>query len=114
MSPPEARLWLCLKRLRGEGFHFRRQHPVRGYYLDFVCLSRALAVEVDGQGHDPERDRRRDAVMAKEGLRTLRIPAHEVRDNLNGVLQAVRAALLEAAPTRPLRGHPPRSGRETT
>ena len=36
MTPPEARMWANLKRLRGEGFHFRRQAPFKGYYLDFV------------------------------------------------------------------------------
>jgi hypothetical protein len=37
MTPPEIRLWLALRRLRSEGFHFRRQVPIRGYFLDFVC-----------------------------------------------------------------------------
>ena len=112
MSPPEARLWASLKLLRKQGFHFRRQHPLRGYFLDFVCLSRGLIVEVDGAGHQhtADWDRRRDAAMAELGLKTLRIPASSVRDHLHDVLDFIVRELEAAAPTRPLRGHPPRSG----
>ena len=111
MSPPEARLWIPLRRLREKGFHFRRQHPMLGYFLDFVCLDRRLIVEVDGAGHDQQWDRRRDAAFAREGFRTLRFDNAAVRDNLPDVVDAISAALNAAPPTRPLRGHPP-SARE--
>ncbi|MFJ6023286.1 endonuclease domain-containing protein [Brevundimonas sp. NPDC092305] len=110
MSPPEARLWVVLRRLRTQGYHFRRQHPLFGYYLDFVCLDRRLIIEVDGAGHDEERDRRRDAVTASAGFRTMRFDNASIRDNLEGVLEGILAVLEAAAPTRPLRGHPPRGG----
>ena len=112
MSPPEARLWLALRRLRARGFHFRRQRPMFGYYPDFVCLDRRLIVEVDGAGHDwrIEHDRRRDAVFARHGFTTLRYDNASVRDNLDGVLAGIVARLEAAAPTRPLRGHPPPQG----
>lgn len=113
MSAPEARMWGALRRLRARGFHFRRQHPMLGYYLDFVCLTRGIVVEVDGAGHAAEWDRRRDAALARAGFRTLRYDNASVRDNLDGVLQAVIEALSAAAPTRPLRGHPPPRGRES-
>jgi very-short-patch-repair endonuclease len=112
MNPPEARLWLALRRLRAQGFHFRRQHPLLGYYLDFVCLSRGLAIEVDGGSHEgrSDWDRRRDAALLQVGLKTLRIPALDVRDRLPDVMDFILRQLEAAAPTRPLRGHPPRSG----
>ena len=112
MSPPEARLWACLKLLRREGFHFRRQHPLRGYFLDFVCLSRGIVVEVDGASHEHtvEWDRRRDAAMVDLGLKTLRISATSIRDRLPDVVDFIVRELTAAAPTRPLRGHPPRAG----
>ena len=46
MTEPEVILWSRLKRLRAEGFHIRRQAPFRGYYLDFVCFERRVAIEV--------------------------------------------------------------------
>lgn len=97
MTPPEIRLWLALRRLRADGFHFRRQAPFRGYFLDFVCHGRRLVIEVDGQTHayPLDHDRLRDAVLAREGYRTLRLGNADIRDNLDGVMAGVRAALAE-------------------
>ena len=115
MTPAEARLWVALRALRTEGLHFRRQAPFRGYYLDFLCWARGVVVEVDGGSHLAEdrvrKDRVRDAVLAREGLRTLRYDNLTVRDRLGDVVDEVRVACL-AAPTRsPLRSdHPPPQG----
>ncbi len=113
LTPPEARLWVQLKLLRAQGFHFRRQAPFRGYYLDFVCFDRRLVIEVDGVTHTAEaranRDRVRDAVLAGEGFTTLRFDNAAVRDDLDGVLGGIMGAL-EALPTRSLRDHPPHEG----
>ena len=115
MTPPEARLWVGLKALRREGYHFRRQAPVRGYFLDFVCFSRRLIIEVDGASHETEdrarEDRIRDAVFAQEGFRTLRFDNAMVRDNLGDVMEYVRRALGEHPTRSPLRSdHPPHDG----
>jgi len=118
LTPAEARLWLRLRNLRSEGLHFRRQHPERGYILDFVCLDRRLIVEIDGASHETEdrarKDRVRDAVIGREGFITLRFTNLEVRDEVERVMDAVRSGCL-ALPTRSsLRAdHPPLSGRET-
>jgi len=115
LTPAEARLWIRLRALRHEGLHFRRQHPERGYILDFVCLDRMLVVEVDGASHaEPDRarkDRVRDVVLAREGFHTLRIPNEVVRDRVEEIVEEVRMRCL-ARPTRlSLRdSHPPRSG----
>ena len=113
LTPPEARLWVQLKLLRTQGFHFRRQAPFRGYYLDFVCFDRRLVIEVDGVTHTVEaranRDKMRDAVLAGEGFTTLRFDNAAVRDDLDGVMGGIMGAL-EAPPTRSLRDHPPHEG----
>jgi very-short-patch-repair endonuclease len=99
MTPPEARLWLGLKALRREGYHFRRQAPVRGYFLDFVCFSHRLIVEVDGASHEQEdrsrHDRTRDAVFAAEGFRTLRFDNAMIRDSLGDVVELIRQTLVD-------------------
>lgn len=114
MTPPEARLWIALRPLRREGYHFRRQAPLRGYYLDFVCFRCRLIVEVDGATHlaRARHDAVRDAVFAREGFRTLRFLNAEVRDDLDRVIREIRAALEAAVPTRPaLRAsRPPHEG----
>jgi very-short-patch-repair endonuclease len=99
MTPPERRLWNALK-LRPHGFKFRKQHEHGPYYLDFFCYEAALAVEVDGLAHElgsnPQRDERRDEWLASRGIRTLRVRATDVRDNLEGVV----AYILEAGRQR--------------
>ncbi|HRJ64010.1 endonuclease domain-containing protein [Brevundimonas sp. UBA2416] len=110
MTPPELRLWKSLRRLRAEGRHFRRQTPFRGYFLDFVCHRSRLVVEVDGRMHEHrvEHDRTRDAVLLREGYRTLRFSNEAVRDHLDWVMERIRTELGagvphpgSAAPRRP-------------
>ena len=115
ITPPEARLWLGLKALRHEGYHFRQQAPVRGYFLDFVYFSHRLIIEVDGASHETEdraqKDRIRDAVFAQEGFRTLRFDNAMIRDNLGDVVEFVRQKLVEHPTRSTLRAdHPPHEG----
>ena len=80
-------------RKKNLGLHFRRQHPIGPYILDFYCDTAKLAVEVDGLGHlgRVEQDERRDRWLLAEGVRTLRIRAVDVRDNIDGVIETIRA-----------------------
>ena len=88
MGEPEVLLWSRLKRLRERGFHIRRQAPFRGYYLDFLCFSRRLVIEVDGSQHGEDRQAERDAVcdviLRRHGLRVVRFWASDVRRDLDG------------------------------
>jgi len=92
LTPPERRLWNVLKQ-RPDGFKFRKQHEHGPFYLDFFCYEAAVAVEVDGLAHElgtnPERDERRDAWLAGRGIRTIRVRAIDVRDNLEGVVDYI-------------------------
>ncbi|HSQ62696.1 MAG TPA: endonuclease domain-containing protein [Polyangiaceae bacterium] len=92
----EARLWHMLRRNR-QGAHFRRQHPVGPFYVDFICLTRGLVIEIDGAVHDdPDvafADARRQEALEALGLRVLRFSAGEVERDLGGVLWRIRAAL---------------------
>jgi very-short-patch-repair endonuclease len=96
MTPPEARLWRCLRANQFRGLKFRRQHPVGPYILDFYCAGGRLAVEVDGSVHDiPERaahDRRRTRWLATQGIKVIRLRATDVRDELDGVLSFIGEA----------------------
>jgi very-short-patch-repair endonuclease len=101
MSGPEAALWSRLKRLRERGFHIRRQFPFRGYYLDFVCFSRRLVIEIDGRQHGDEAQAEhaavRDRILERQGFRMLRVWTPEAGADLDGVMDRIVAAL-EAAP----------------
>jgi very-short-patch-repair endonuclease len=100
MTEPEIILWSRLKRLRAEGFHIRRQAPFRGYFLDFVCFERRVVIEIDGGHHSEQQQARhdeiRDAVLSREGFQVLRFWNSAVRQNLDGVMYSIRAALVEA------------------
>jgi len=62
MTAPERALWSLLRR-KHLGLHFRRQHPIGPFVLDFYCASARLCVEIDGPAHADrgEADARRTA-----------------------------------------------------
>jgi very-short-patch-repair endonuclease len=99
MTEPEVWLWARLKRLHADGYHFRRQRPFKGYFLDFVCIDRRLVVELDGGQHNEprqaEHDRVRDAVLARAGYLVLRFPNSAVRTNIDEVMHNMRLAFEE-------------------
>ncbi|UYY60271.1 endonuclease domain-containing protein [Sphingomonas sp. S2-65] len=92
MSLPEVLLWQELRKRPG-GMRFRHQHPAGPYVLDFFCPKHRLAVEVDGAAHGcgdrPERDGVRDAWLAAQGVRVVRVSASEVLGNLEGVVRYI-------------------------
>jgi very-short-patch-repair endonuclease len=106
LTPPEARLWVRLRRRSLSDLRFRRQHPVGPYILDFYCAAARLAVEVDGEVHgqadQAERDVRRDAWLAGRGVRVIRLRAEDVRVQLDDVLEfIVREATGRLTPASP-------------
>jgi len=106
-NPTDAELALW-RRLRGtqiEGCKFRRQHPFLDYVLDFVCLEKALVVEVDGGQHqDSESDKLRDQRLIAAGFRVLRFWNNDVLLQMDAVAEAIRDALL--SPPHPHPGPP--------
>lgn len=90
LSLPEKLLWV---RIRRSELHFRRQHPIGNYVLDFYCPTAKLAVEVDGQAHDfgdrPQRDDRRANWLKAQGIDVLRIAAKEVLRDPDEIAEAV-------------------------
>src|SRR5438034_8392082 len=96
-TAPERILWRHLRNRNFAGHKFRRQHPLYCYILDFYCPSAKLAIELDGGGHNYFVGRGRDqtlaALLARHGIFVLRFWNHEVRKELDSVLQAIWFAL---------------------
>ena len=109
MSKPELNLWRALRRGGLDGHKFRRQHPIGRYVLDFYCAALRLAVEVDSYAHcvgsRPRRDLARDQWLLAQGVRTLRIPAHEVMACVDDTLSTIREHIAHLPP--PDAAHPP-------
>ena len=94
---PEAKLWDALRGRQLEGFKFRRQVPLKGYILDFVCFDAKVIVEVDGWQHaDSKHDHRRDAAFEANGFRILRFWNEEVLTNIDGVCLTILSELRNA------------------
>ena len=106
MTNAEVRLWQRLRGEQLEGYRFRRQVPLGPYVADFACLKARLVIEVDGgqHGEEVERDERRTAWLGGRDFRVLRFWNIDVLQQTDGVLESIRAALLEPPP------HPPRRG----
>lgn len=117
MSPPEVLLW---ERLRGKraGLKFRRQHPIGPYVVDFYCAEYRTAVEVDGEAHDrgiaPTRDLERDAFIAENGVKLIRIAASHVLADPDAIADALVALVAPPLPHLPeaANGPPPRAGED--
>ncbi|HEY4068707.1 MAG TPA: endonuclease domain-containing protein [Burkholderiaceae bacterium] len=110
MTDAERRLWSRL-RLEQLGVKFRRQHPLGSYVLDFVCLDRKLAIEIDGSQHLDEQayDDRRTQWLRSQGYAVLRLWANEVLSETDAVVVSIVERL--AAPPAPTPALPQR-GRE--
>ena len=80
MTPAEKAMWELLRKQRRLGFHFRRQHPMARFIVDFCCTRAKLCIEVDGGVHDEqrERDQERTAWLESMGYRVVRFANHEV------------------------------------
>jgi very-short-patch-repair endonuclease len=93
----EALMWRRLRGTRLLEFKFKRQQPIGGYIVDFVCFERRLVIEIDGGQHadDVEADRARSNWLESEGFRVLRFWNNEVLQSTDDVLESIVRALDE-------------------
>jgi very-short-patch-repair endonuclease len=93
----EKRLWGALRRRQIDGLRFRRQHPIGRFIVDFCCVEKQLVIEVDGGVHQftGDYDATRQESLEACGYRVLRFTNEQIRENLDGVVEAIRMALAE-------------------
>ena len=96
-TEPEKRLWRALSNGQMQGHKFRRQAVIGPYIADFLCPAKALVVEVDGDTHEVEADRKRDAELGERGFKVLHVTNRDVMDSLDGVLRFILDALEQAS-----------------
>jgi len=99
MTPAERALWQRLRGNKLDGWHFRRQHPVGGFVVDFFCAKANLVIEVDGPIHLGQReyDAERTRLLSEmKGYRVLRFTNEQVMNDMEEVIAAIRKALQEA------------------
>ena len=90
MTDAERLVWSHL-RAGKYGAKFRRQEPILGYTVDFVCHRLRLVIEIDGGQHDSGRDRDalRTAALNTAGYRVIRFWNGDVFTALEGVMDAI-------------------------
>ncbi|MEX1205842.1 MAG: endonuclease domain-containing protein [Dongiaceae bacterium] len=106
-APTDAEkvLWSRLRRGQINGCHFRRQHPVPPYVVDFACAGARLAIEADGGQHaESATDKRRTAYLQSRGWRVLRFWNNDILRNTDGVVATIMATLDPHPNPPPLRG----------
>ena len=95
MTPTEDKVWQAVRR-RQLGFKIRRQHPIGRFIADFYCAEPKLIIEIDGDSHVPDDqadyDMARTRWLEERGYRVIRFKAHEVEENLAGVVEGIRKA----------------------
>ena len=98
MTQAETVLWEEL-RSNKLGAHFRRQHVIGTYIVDFVSLKNHLVIEVDGEYHlSPEQqllDSERMRYLEQKGYRVIRFTNYQIMNNLEFVMSKLIRALIE-------------------
>jgi very-short-patch-repair endonuclease len=95
MTEAEARLWSRLRMHQLADVHFRRQHAIGPYIVDFCAPIEKLVIEVDGSQHleQEDYDAERTLFLESLGYRVLRFWNHEVLGDMDSVLLATLQAL---------------------
>jgi very-short-patch-repair endonuclease len=94
MTFPERRLWYAIRNRNLAGIKFRRQTPLLGFVVDYLCAEHALILELDGKSHIGryEYDLDRQQKLEAAGFRVLRFDNDEVLRDLEAVLGAILLA----------------------
>ena len=90
----EKLLWANLRR-KQLGYKFSRQYSLGPYILDFFCVEKKLAIELDGFQHleNKEYDKERDTFLSLNGVKVLRFWNRELNANIDSVLDKIRREL---------------------
>ena len=96
----EELLWERLRSKRLAGLKFRRQHPVGRFIVDFYCVERGIAIEVDGSihGQQADQDRVRQDYLEQRGIRFLRFTNDAIVQDIDRVLHDILGILAAPAP----------------
>jgi very-short-patch-repair endonuclease len=85
------------------GHKFRRQDPICGYVVDFVCREAKVIIEVDGAYHAQrmEQDRARADALEAGGYVVLRFANADVVTGVGRVLESIGRTLVARSETLP-------------
>ena len=89
----EKLLWSRLRKNQ-LNYHFRRQHPLSDYVVDFYCETLKLVIEVDGSIHaDPIvalEDKNKEESLISYGLEVIRYTNEVVINDVDSVVKSIK------------------------
>ena len=90
----EAIMWSLLRR-NNLGLHFRRQHIILDYIVDFACIEKGLIIELDGGYHNNPKqqqlDLQRTAHLQQLGYTELRFANEELLCEPESVIEKIES-----------------------
>ena len=93
----EKKLWSILRANKLNNLHFKRQQPIGKYIVDFVCFSKKIIIELDGEQHGEteniKKDNERTKFLEQEGFHVIRIWNNEVLSNIEGTIDYIISSL---------------------
>ncbi len=99
LTPTEELFWKIVRNRNLLGLKFRRQHPIGPFIADFYCHELKLVVEIDGDVHELEdvkqRDAQRENYIRELGLKVLRFQNDDVFKNAHLIEEALQAVIGE-------------------
>ena len=100
-TPAEIKLWARLRAHRMADVHFRNQHAIGNYIVDFCAPRRKLIVELDGSQHleQKEYDTERTEFLKSKGYKVLRFWNNDVMNDIDSVLSVIWDTLNEGKDT---------------
>lgn len=98
MTEAETVMWERLRQMP-RPYSFRRQHIIGDYIVDFVCLSKKLVVEVDGEYHYTEEqmilDNIRTDFLNRMGYNVIRFANEQVINDTNDVVAQIEELIYD-------------------
>src|SRR5687768_14817170 len=89
----EKLLWSKLRNNQLK-YHFRRQHPLSNYVVDFYCEMLKLVIEVDGSIHAEPivalEDKNKEESLISYGLEVIRFSNEVIINDVDSVVELIK------------------------
>lgn len=99
MTRHEKLLWEELRLNKIIGLRFKSQHPIDTFIVDFYCHKLMLVIEVDGESHNSEDqkkyDQNRTMMMKELGITILRFRNEQVENRLQEVVEVIKEKCID-------------------
>ncbi|NCU32983.1 MAG: endonuclease domain-containing protein, partial [Candidatus Moranbacteria bacterium] len=93
----EEKMWEVLCGNKIKNVHFRRQHPIDPYVVDFCAPRIKLIIEIDNDtnSEQTEYEKFRTTYLEEKGYKILHFWNKEVIDNLHNIVQDIEQVVSE-------------------